>query len=192
MLDCEAPPAAQQDCAGGITLCSSQAINNNSLHTGIVADLNASNRGCLLSNEQQGTWYYFSPNSSGTLGLTITPTASIDYDFALWGPIGSVDCPPTSAPLRCSYASQNSTFSQTGGYSTGLGNGATDNSENQYGNGWVAPIPVIAGQVYILYVDNWSSTGQSFELTWQLSGGTSLDCAVLPVELIAFDAKAQD
>ena len=191
-MDCQPPPAVQQDCVGGMTICNSQAINNNSLHTGVIADLNAGNRGCLASNEQQGTWYYFAPNASGTLGFTITPTASIDYDFAVWGPFASADCPPASSPLRCSYASRNSTYLQTNAYSTGLGNGAVDVSEGQFGNGWVAPIDVVAGEVYILYVDNWSTTGQSFELTWQLSGGSALDCALLPVELIGFEAREQD
>jgi hypothetical protein len=53
----------------------------------------------------------------------------------------------------------------------------------------VSTIPVVAGQVYILYVDNFSSNGQAFNLTWQLSAGASLDCTVLPIELLSFKAE---
>ncbi len=187
-VDCTPPPAPPQDCVGGTTICSGQSFNNNSNNTGAVADLNASNRGCLASNEQQGTWYYFSPSASGTIGFTIAPGAAIDYDFAVWGPMTSVSCPPLGQPIRCSYASGFSTNQQTGSYNTGLGNGAADLTEGAGGNGWVAPLTVVTGQIYILYVDNFSSTGQSFSLTWQLGGGASLDCTVLPVELISFQA----
>lgn len=45
----------------------------------------------------------------------------------------------------------------------------------------VAPVNVIAGEVYIMYVDNFSSNGQSFNLSWQLSNGASLDCTLFPV-----------
>ncbi len=190
-VDCVPPPAPPQDCVGGMTICSGQSFNNNSTHTGAVVDLNSSNQGCLSSGERQGTWYYFSPSSSGTIGFTIAPTAAIDYDFALWGPMSSVTCPPPGPPLRCSYASHTSTYSQTGSYNTGLGNGAIDVSEAPAGNGWVAPINVVAGQIYVLFIDNFSSTGQSFALDWQLSNGASLDCTVLPLDIVSFEAVVQ-
>ena len=45
-------------------------------------------------------------------------------------------------------------------------------------------LPVLANQVFILYVSNWSQSGLSFDLDWDLSNGASLDCTVLPIELI--------
>lgn len=183
LVDCQPPPAAPQDCAGGFTVCSGQAFNNNSSNTGNIVDLNSANRGCLSLGERQGTWYYFSPSANGTLAFTIAPTvATTDYDFAVWGPMSSVTCPPPSAPARCSYAGS------TG--NTGLGNGATDTSEDALGDRWVSPMPVTTGQVYLLYVDNFSSNGQAFNLNWQLSGGASLDCSLLPIELINAAAEA--
>lgn len=182
LVDCSAPPAAPQDCNGGFTICNGQSFNNNSSNTGNIVDLNTSNQGCLSSGERQGTWYYFSPSSSGTIGFTISPTVVTDYDFAVWGPMSSVSCPPPSAPLRCSYAAP------TG--DTGAGNGATDPSEGAGGDRWVSPLTVTTGQIYILYVDNFSSNGQSFDLSWQLSGGASLDCTLLPVELVNLTANS--
>lgn len=183
LVDCVPPPAAPQDCNGGATICNGQAFNNNSSNTGNVVDLNTANQGCLGSGERQGTWYYFSPSSAGTIGFTIAPVVATDYDFAVWGPMANVTCPPPGPPVRCSYAAPVG--------NTGLGNGATDASEGAGGDRWVSTLNVLAGQIYILYVDNFSSNGQAFNLTWQLSGGASLDCSVLPVELVNLSAEQQ-
>lgn len=188
VVDCVPPPAVPQDCAGGITICNGQSFNNNSDNTGNVVDLIDSNHGCLTSDEQQGTWYYFSPSAAGTIGFAIAPATPTDYDFAVWGPMSAVTCPPVGTPLRCSYASGGSTFTQTGSYNTGLGNGAIDLTENAGGNGWVSTINVLVGEIYILYVDNFSTNGQQFSLTWGLTNGASLDCTVLPLELISLTA----
>jgi hypothetical protein len=50
---------------------------------------------------------------------------------------------------------------------------------------------VVVDKIYVLYIDNWSSTGQAFDLTWQLTNGASLDCTTLPVELIDLQANAR-
>lgn len=188
------PTSAQsQDCLGGATLCTDQSITNNSTSSGCRVDLNGSNRGCLLSDEQQGTWYYFSPSASGTLGFTLTPQgAGDDYDFALWGPFDDVHC-PNVPPARCSYY-DGAYYANT---VTGMGNGATDASEGAYSppgsnNGWVQTLNVIADKVYVLYIDNYSSTGQAFTLDWNLTNGASLDCSTLPVELISLEATSRE
>lgn len=183
-VDCVPPPTQPQDCNGGFTICGGQAFNNSSNNTGNVIDLNAGNSGCLSSGERQGTWYYFSPSTSGNVGFTISPTVTTDYDFAVWGPMGTVTCPPPGPPLRCSYAAP------TG--DTGVGNGAADVTEGAGGDRWVSLMSVTAGQVYLLYVDNFTTNGQSFSMSWQLSGGASLDCALLPVELVNLEAKPMD
>ena len=185
-ITCVTPAPPATDCVGGATICSGQAFNNNSSNTGNVVDLNAGNQGCLSSGERQGTWYVFSPSAPGTIGFTIAPAAPTDYDFAVWGPYppgattGSI-CPPAGPPLRCSFSAL---FANTG-----LGNGAADLTESAAGDAWVSTIPVTVGQVYLLYVDNFSINGQAFALTWQLSGGASLDCSVLPIELLSFSAQ---
>lgn len=178
--------ALAQDCVGGATICGNASITNNSVSTGCVLDLDASNQGCLTSFERQGSWYFFSPSSSGTVGFTITPSGNIDYDFAIWGPFSSVQC-PTGPPVRCSWA--DGLFTPT--YLTGMGNGAMDVSEDQNGDGWVQTLNVMADSVYVLYVDNFSSTGQAFILDWELTNGASLDCTTLPVELIDLQANAR-
>ncbi|MBK9077368.1 MAG: T9SS type A sorting domain-containing protein [Flavobacteriales bacterium] len=180
------PGALPEDCAGGATICNDQAFNNNTYTSGCTADIGLSNYGCLSSFEDQGTWYYFSPSASGTIALAITPSANIDYDFAIWGPMSSITCPPVGTPVRCSYALPPHAL----GYNTGLGNGAIDVTEAAGGNGWVAPMNVVAGQVYIMYINNYSISGQPFTLDWTLSNGASLDCTVLPMELISLSATS--
>lgn len=186
-VDCQrtAGPNPHQDCAGGTTVCTNQTVVGNSFDIGCVMDLTASNAGCLLAGERQGSWYYFSPTTGGTLGFSLVPNGNIDYDFALWGPFDAAQC-PNVPPVRCSYANGLNTNPK---YRTGMGNGATDTSEDQYGNGWVAPLNVLAGKVYVLYIDNYSATGQDFTLTWDLGNGASLNCTTLPVELLSLDAR---
>lgn len=192
---CVAAPsvAVQQDCYGAVTICGNEAIPGNSLGSGNFNDANQGlgNLGCLNnygatddgSAEHQSTWYFFSPSASGTLGMTIAPnTATSDYDWAIWGPYTTISCPPTGLPLRCSAAAPGN----SAGGQTGLGNGAADTEEGSSGNGWVAPINVIAGQKYILFLDNWNTTSTPFNITWQLSNGASLGCATLPIKLFSF------
>ena len=183
-VSCSPAPAQPQDCAGAITICGSTQITSSSTNAGQTNDLNASNKGCL-SSEHQGTWYYFSPQTNGTIGFSITPAnGSDDYDFAVWGPYTAAQC-PTGPPLRCSWNAPPA-------YIVGLGNGATDQSEDAGGDGWVQPINGVADKVYVLYFDNFSTTGQAFQLDWQLGPGTSLDCTVLPVELLELSATARN
>ena len=184
-IDCNPPPATQQDCLGGTTICGSQGINSNSTNTGDVEDLNLANQGCLTGGERQGTWYYFSPSASGTVGFSINPAVGTDdYDFAVWGPMTTVDCPPSGPPVRCSFSAL------TG--NTGLGNGAVDVTEGAGGDKWVSLLNVLVGQIYILYIDNFSATGQAFNLNWNLTNGASLDCTLLPIQITAFYAQARD
>lgn len=190
VIDCNPPPAAPEDCVGAITICNGQSFNNNTQNTGSVADLNPANYGCLLSSEMQGTWYTFSPSTGGNVAFTINPTAPLtDYDFAIWGPFppGSTTatiCPPPGTPLRCSYSALYG--------NTGLNYTAPDNSEDALGDKWVNDLAVTTGQVYLLYVSNWSQNGLAFDLTWNLTNGASLDCTVLPIELLVFEADAVD
>ncbi len=198
-----------EDCKGGTTVCDDQHVENSSLFTGFVADLSATNFGCLSSSERQGTWYAFSIATGGNLGFTISPLALDDYDFAIWGPYptgsftGSI-CSPTGAPIRCSYASGPNTFGPTGSYNTGMANPtwvtptfsgpATCGTctEGSGGNGWISGISVTAGQVYLMYISNYSQTGSAFDLNWNLTAGATLACTVLPVEFLSFQAERME
>jgi len=78
-----------------------------------------------------------------------------------------------------------------GAGATGLLSGSGDNSENEYGNSWVESINATAGQVFMLVIDNYSGSNSPFTLDWTLTGGASLSCVPLPIELLAFTAECR-
>ena len=51
------------------------------------------------------------------------------------------------------------------------------------GSKWVKSIDVTAGDVYILYINNYSISSTSFNLSWNLTNGASLNCSTLPVKI---------
>lgn len=200
--------AGGNDCEAASLLCSNTSQTANSSGGG-NQELTTGNRGCL-STEHQSSWYYLNVQTGGTLTMNISPSSgSDDYDFAIWGPFtaatAGANCPPTSAPVRCSWSSitgntgmvipytgQSSSFGCgfLGLFScTGLitsTNNPADVSEGSGGDSWVSNLTTSANQVYILLVDNFSNSGQPYSMSF---GGTSvLGCTpvVLPVELLAF------
>lgn len=182
------PPAPPTNCLGGTTICSDNTFSGNSSGFG-TQELNSSNDGCL-SGENQSSWYFFQATAAGTIEFTISPSnTSDDYDFAVWGPYPSTStpgdiCPPSSSPIRCSWAA--------GGGDTGLQTGAGDNSEGSTGDKWVNPINMNVGDVYILVIDNYDESFQPFDLNIDLSGGASLDCVPLPIDLMSFTGDATE
>jgi SprB repeat/CUB domain len=164
--DCAPPPnSVPNNCVTATKICGNSSLNNNSSGFGI--DEFPSGVGCLASGEHQSSWYEFTVSSAGTLAFNIVPAAGSgqDYDFALWGPNPS--CGSLGLPVRCSYANLSCAFCPN----TGLGNGATDVSEGEFGNGYVAPMNVNVGETYILLVDNFFSSLQGFSLNFT---GTAL------------------
>src|SRR5690606_7671097 len=135
----------------------------------------------------------------GNLTMTIDPSNnSDDYDFAIWGPFtdatAGANCPPVSNPIRCSYSGEtNLTGMSSSGYLDcflGFIGDCNANSEGAGGNSWVQQLNVSANQVYIMLVDNFSNSGQPYNLSW--GGSAVLNCTpvVLPVELASFSASA--
>ncbi|PWL24123.1 MAG: hypothetical protein DCO96_15145 [Fluviicola sp. XM-24bin1] len=162
------------DCTNMTPLCSSATVSGNATGPGIEAE-GCTGNACPAGGENHSNWYTFTAQTTGTLNITITPaTGTDDYDFAIYGP--NATCASLGNPIRC-------TDSGTTG-TTGLG-GDTDNTEDVTGNGQLATMNVIAGESYILVVDEWSpNAGSGYDLSF--SGTASLDCTILPVELADF------
>ena len=188
------------DCGShNITVCSTENINSNSVGSGNYWELTSSNDGCL-GGENYSTWIYFHAETAGQIGFTITPNNEDgganddDYDFAVWE---TTTCPPTTNPIRCSWAVAGDQSSYSGcsnrniGYVTGIGTpnmlDTVDNSEDHCGDGWVDYINATAGQEFTLMIDNYSSTTNSFTLSWDLPGGATLDCNPLPVNYTSME-----
>lgn len=171
-------PTGNVDCASPTQVCNDQSFTGNSNGFG-TQNLNAGNQGCL-SIEHQSSWYTFTALTSGTVALNIT--TSVDYDFAIWGP--NVTCGSLGTPIRCSFAA--------GSGNTGLGNSAVDLTEGAGGDRWVAPLNVTIGQSYTMLIDNFTANSTAFTLDWTMSGGASLNCVPLPIELIEFNVIQED
>ncbi len=185
------PPESGQNCTTAVPICSNSSFGGNSDGFG-NQELNNANHGCLASNERQSSWYYFQVQTSGTLDMTIDPSTNTDYDFALWGPMAAYACPVTGPPLRCSYASGALTALMTGSYNTGFGPTGTEASDGTGGtlDGWASTVNVLAGEFYILVIDNFSINNTPFTLSW--GGSSVLSCALLPIELSEFSGKKFD
>lgn len=172
---------ANNDCQNAVQVCVDTPFGSASTGPGLASD---GCSGCTSSGgEVYSSWYRFQVANSGTLGFIIDPTNNADdYDFALYGP--GATCGALGAPIRCSYAAN------TG--NTGMGNGAGDASEIVTGDGWTSTLAVTAGQIFYLMVNNWSPTASGFLLDWTLSGGASLNCTPLAVDLSSFECSQDE
>lgn len=86
--------------------CPGLCITSNGTYAatnGSTNELNASNRGCLTANEASSSfWFQVCFTSNGTFQFYIDPSGNRnDFDFAIWN---TTTCPPTTAPIRCSWA----------------------------------------------------------------------------------------
>ncbi|TAH41151.1 MAG: T9SS type A sorting domain-containing protein [Bacteroidetes bacterium] len=178
------------DCADFTPICTDQSFTDASTGPGIVSD---GGGGCVLA-ENYSNWYKILIQNSGTLGLRIVPNvASDDYDFALYQ---ATSCGAITTPTRCSFAANtgntgmdNALNLSTNTAVCGTPNNGSDLSEDVCGNAWTDTKPVLAGETYYLMVNKWSPGGSGFTLDWMLTGGSSLNCLLLPIELLSFTAE---
>jgi hypothetical protein len=165
------------DCIRAMGLCSNASIPGNSTGPGIVAE-GCNGTACPAGGENHTNWYTFQAATSGLLNITVTPTVGTDdYDFALFGP--NPTCGSLGSPLRCSDSGATGT--------TGTSSTSFDFTENVSGDKYVASLTVVAGQSFIMMVDEWTPTGAGYTLSF--SGAANLDCTVLPIELTDFYAS---
>lgn len=162
-----------QDCLGAIPLCQS-SYSTVASYTGtgnIPSEINET-ISCLANGERNNVWYTFTVQAAGNVNFTITPNnATNDYDWAVYN-LTSANCGDIasnpSLQVSCNYSS-------TLG-ATGTANGSLFNSQGQFGTAFNAPIPVTAGQTYVVNVSNFSSTAQSgYTINFGASTATILD-----------------
>lgn len=166
-------PFPEADLIYARNICSDTTISFPNLLVGNVVDLDPLNRGCLLSNERNGTWAIFEVATGGMVGFTVIPSLpQTDLDFAVWGPSPTWPNVLSSPPVRCSY-------SALAGL-TGMGGAAIDASEGPGGDGWVAYLNVNAGDHFALFIDNYDMSGSEAQLVWDLVDGATLTCLELP------------
>ncbi len=165
------------DCIGAIILCDGGDVAFNPVGGDIDDFADPDNdSGCLLNGENNSAWYYVEIDLDAPadleLGFTVTPGggAGEDYDFAVWGP--DVSCTDLGDPIRCSYAGPGCSFCPQ----TGLGMGETDTSEDPSGNGFVSTITVQPGEGYYIMIDNFSPSGNGFNMEFTGDAADWLTC----------------
>ncbi|WP_338769294.1 T9SS type A sorting domain-containing protein [Bernardetia sp. ABR2-2B] len=179
------------DCDVSFPLCSSSSFNTNSFGPGAI-DSNIGNcfTGGVDETELQSIWLNFEIQTSGTLGFVIDSQnpGGDDYDFNLFRANTCADVVGANS-VSCN-ASSTTGAGGTTGLDTGLAGGFGDNdpdpdSENPGGgNPFNDGLNVIAGERYYIVINNFSSTGIGFDISF--SGTAGLDCVVLPLEFTEF------
>ncbi|MBT8219492.1 MAG: gliding motility-associated C-terminal domain-containing protein [Bacteroidia bacterium] len=124
--------------------------------------------------ETNSTWFTWTADSDGTLEFTLTPlNITDDLDFVVYElPNGVSDCSGKNL-IRC-MASGQGTFSDCLG-PTGLRAGSTDTSENSgceqaSDDNFLRPLDMVEGGSYALVVNNFSGSGNGFEIDFDGSG----------------------
>lgn len=187
------PSAAGQDCGNPNPVCASTITVGNPGYQayGNICDFNGSGT-CLLSGERGIAWYTIPISAAGNLAFDIVPNDygnpnpitgqanptyvsaydETDYDFALWKIVGSgaTSCSAIassggSTPVRCNYSG----LGVTGCFSATTNN-APAAYNPAYNLAYEQQVPVVAGEVYLLAVSNFSNSTSGFSLVFS---GTS-------------------
>ncbi len=158
ILTIHAQTPTVQDCLGAIPVCQGQYEQGQSFSgTGNIANEINSGPSCLNTGEKNDVWYVITVQSSGILSFTITPNNSgDDYDWALFDLTNHLcaDIYNNSAlEVRCN-------FSGTSGSTGANGQSGSQNSPT---------LPVLANQVYVLNISNYSSTQYGYLLSFTAS-----------------------
>jgi hypothetical protein len=177
------PVFPESDCPDAAILCDKSSFNvpnvegygnfNNELN-----DAACFGNGAPTTYESNSTWMVWQCAQSGTLEFTLTPNnGPDDLDFVLFRlPNGIGNC-SNKQVLRCMASGGNGISplpdAQCLG-KTGLRAGDPDTSEDAGcgdpgDDAWLSPLDMIAGETYVLCVNNFSESGNGFSIEF---GGT--------------------
>ncbi len=174
------PVDPTSDCPQASILCDKSAFVVQKV-TGAGQDISELNDATCFSNgapgnyETNSTWFVWTCSQSGTLEFTLSPqNISDDIDFVLYRlPNGIGNCQGKEI-VRCNAAGDFAFPSPCMG-PTGLRAGESDISEDagctdSGDNAWLAPFAMVAGESYALGINNYSSTGNGFNIEFGGSG----------------------
>ena len=176
------PVEPTSDCPESSILCDKssfvvQKVTGAGQNIGELSDAACFSNGVPGNYETNSTWFVWTCSQSGTLEFTLTPlNATDDLDFVLYRlPNGIGNC-QGKLVLRCNAAGENQNiFPSPCMGPTGLRAGDGDLSEDAGctdpgDNAWVAPYDMVAGESYALVINNFTSTGNGFNLEFGGSG----------------------
>ncbi len=188
-------PSSYADCGSPLPICAASNFSISANGAGNISDLGectvsnpctnpaSANGGCLMTDEINATWILLKIQASGTLEFSFGAlgTQAGYYDWALWlysaGACSNIAL-NTLAPLRCNYNGVT-----TGG--TGIATVANRPSGGDASN-YEPALNVTAGQQYLICFSNFSGVTATVPMAFY--GTATLDCSILPVELLDFGA----
>lgn len=120
---------------------------------------------CFPSPFQQPVFYQFTVGTSGTCIWAATPTAIVEYDWVMYDI--TAGCPGIEVCCNFNYAGMND-IAPVGMSATAPNScGTAGFDENPYELS--PPANVVAGNTYLIVIDNYSNSNVGFNFTW---GGT--------------------
>ena len=168
---------SHSDCGTASVLCSNLQVSSNAYGGGSVQDGDWSGNNCI-PDEYQSQWFKFQVLNTGMLAFTISPAAITsgfypDYDWTLWRVNTTPFCEsflPNMPAFSCNASSSMGPQGQTG-----VGPSGTSSSEpTGPGNPYCAAIPVTAGDVFYLWVNNFTNSSSGFDFLFDPS--VALNC----------------
>jgi gliding motility-associated-like protein len=175
MVNYNPPANITSDCPTSSVLCDKSTFGVANVKGGGTNTKELDDATCFGAQniETNSTWFKWTCQQSGTLSFTITPTfLDDDIDFAVYElPNGLNNCTGKKL-LRCMAAGETVNGCKLFG-PTGLRDGETDISEpsgcGKGQNNFVKSLDMEVGKSYALGINNFSSTGNGFNIDW---GGT--------------------
>lgn len=172
--------AQHKDCYTALEVC-----NNTPLHIDPGSGIGITDLGVAITcvgQEYNSVWLKWTVMESGILSFVLYPdSAWQDLDFVVFQPGSDEDC-IDKIPIRCMAAGPNIAeppqqwINCTG--ATGLAPGNTDAEEPPgcftTSNNFLAPIEALAGEQYILMINEFSDSGFGYTLNY--TGTASLTC----------------
>lgn len=162
--------AGSVDCINAIPICTPlYNVGSLTYTTNTIPDEINGTLSCLSNGEQNGFWYTFTVQTSGTLSFNIKPNVPTnDYDWALFdltnNPCTDIN---DSAHLEvsCNYSNSVTNSGITGA------NGGPNNQDEP-------TILVTAGQTFVLFISNFNGSTNGYQLDFGASTATIPDNSV--------------
>jgi gliding motility-associated-like protein len=173
------PALPGSDCSSASVLCDKSSFVVQSV-VGAGSDPDEAANSCLGglggNSESNSTWFKWTCDQSGSLTFALSPNnISDDLDFVLYElPNGINNCSGKNA-LRCMAAGESVANYPTPCHGpTGLRASANDTDEqpgcDQGQDNWLSPANLVSGRSYALIINNFTSTGNGFQISF---GGTA-------------------